>query len=186
VKFVTEISLVLLLAGLFLIVLLKQGVAPSQYGAVNSTDCDVVAEKREVRGNSLKGLIEPGDSILLVFGFYDCNPIARGDIVAFRHSARENPVIKMVRGVPGDNFKVKDTGAGWQIILNNQILKTTLDEPYVLNENTHRVLLGFQESYNETIPDDAYLLLGSSVDGDLDSTRFGLIHKSDIVGKVFK
>jgi len=34
------------------------------------------------------------------------------------------------------------------------------------------------------LPDNTYLILGNKVSGSSDSTRFGLIDKSDIVGKI--
>lgn len=34
------------------------------------------------------------------------------------------------------------------------------------------------------IPQDAYMILGNQIEGTLDSSRFGLVAKQDIVGKV--
>jgi len=40
------------------------------------------------------------------------------------------------------------------------------------------------DSYGGVIPKDTVFLLGNHASGTLDSTRFGLVHQSDIIGKI--
>ena len=187
VKFINKIFLVALLSELLIFIFVIQH-KPNlkDFNNAPARNCDIYVEEKTVRGKSLTGIVEPGDIVAVASGFYGCHPIERGDIVAFKSAADKNPVIKVVRGRPGDSFSLKETGSGWNILVNNQILKTGAGTPYLLTAKTRQVLAGFEESYNGFIPKGAYLLMGSLPGGALDSTRFGLINKSDIIGKVFK
>jgi type IV secretory pathway protease TraF len=42
----------------------------------------------------------------------------------------------------------------------------------------------YEDDCSEGIPQNTYLILGNLTSGSLDSSRFGLIDKSDILGKV--
>jgi len=44
----------------------------------------------------------------------------------------------------------------------------------------------YERDYKGVIPKNAYLILGNLVEGSLDSSRFGLVGKSDFLGKVVK
>jgi len=42
----------------------------------------------------------------------------------------------------------------------------------------------YEKDYHGVIPENTYLLLGEVTSGSLDSTRFGLIDKSSVLGKI--
>lgn len=146
--------------------------------------CLVTVEKRIVRGESLSGLIEPGQTVRILFGYYQCNEVEWNDIVAYQYAGNENPIIKIIKSIPGDEFHLKKTEQGWCILVNGQPLKNSKNQLYVLDEKGHRMLSLYEKDFQGVVPENSYLILGEQIKGSLDSSHFGLIHRSDILGKV--
>ncbi len=147
-------------------------------------DCLIKTEEMTVRGNSLGPLIKPEQTIKALFGYYDCYEIERGDIVLFNYAGNKNPVIKIVKGISGDKFELRKLDGGWNIIVNNEIVRNSEDKPYLISGNAYKMLSLYERDYKGVIPENAYLLLGNQVSGSVDSTVFGLVDKSGIVAKV--
>lgn len=130
-----------------------------------------------IQGKSLSPLLHDGATVLMRPA--SCvAAIGRGMLVIFRTGARQRPVIKIVRGVPGDRFAVGAEGA---LIVNNKELRNSADAPYALPSAARQMLESYARAYNGIIPADTYLLLGDGGRGLIDSTRLGLIHRSDFV-----
>ena len=138
-----------------------------------------------VRGDSLAPLINPGETIKLVYGYYNSHPAEREDIIAYKYADNDAPIIKIVKAVPGDKWELRKSNGGYLIVVNDQPLKNSQGEFYQILESNVRMLKLYVKSY-PVLPDNTYLILGNKVSGSLDATRFGLIDKSDIVGKVAK
>jgi signal peptidase I len=149
----------------------------------DSSDC-FKEEERIVRGSSMVPLVNPGDTIKILVGYYDCHPVERGDIVAYRYYGNKNPVIKMVKGIPGDEFHIEKNDGEALIHINGEPVKNSENIPYRLNAKACKMLSLYEQDYNGTIPESTYLLLGNQADNSVDSRRFGLIDKRDIIGKV--
>lgn len=142
-------------------------------------------ESVEVRGMSLAPLINPGQTVKLVYGYYESHPVEREDIVAYKYAGNDVPIIKLVKAVPGDKWFLKkdEHQDSYQIIVNGQALKNSENKYYQIPESKIKMLKLYVKSY-PVLPDNTYLILGNKVSGSSDSTRFGLIDKSDIVGKI--
>ena len=149
-----------------------------------SQNCLIKIEKKIVRGNSLEPLIKDGEIIEVLFGYYNCNPIQRNDIVLYFYSGNKNPIIKIIKGIPGDKFSLKKTNKGWYILINGEILKNSQNQPYILDKRAYKVLSLYEKDYKGIIPEDTYLILGNLPQGSIDSSYFGLVGKKDILGKV--
>jgi signal peptidase I len=149
-----------------------------------SQNCPIKIEEKIVKGNSLEPLIKDGETIEVLFGYYDCHPIQRNDIVLYSYSGNKNPIIKIIKGIPGDKFSLKKTSNGWYILINGEILKNSENQPYILDDQGYRLLSLYEKDYKGIIPEDAYLILGNLPQGSLDSSHFGLVGKKDILGKV--
>lgn len=147
-------------------------------------NCFVKIEERIVKGNSLSPLVKSGQIIKVLFNYYNCYPIDRKDVVLFDYAGNKNSVIKIVKGISGDRFELKELDSGWNIIINNQIVKNSEDKPYLISGNAYKMLSLYERDYNGVIPKDAYLLLGNRISGSVDSTTFGLVDKSGIIAKV--
>lgn len=153
--------------------------------ADNSTDYEVEVEQFEVHGSSLAPLINPGETIKLLYGYYDNHPVEREDIIAYDYAGNDAPIIKIVKAIPGDSWHLEksDQEDSYQIIVNNKPLRNSEDILYQIPESNIQTLKLYAESY-PTLPENTYLILGNQVGGSLDSTRFGLIDRSGIIGKV--
>lgn len=150
--------------------------------AENSTggpNCRIYSEDRIVRGNSLEGLVPSGSSIHVLFNYYDCHSIQKDDVVAFRYGGSSDPLIKIVKGVPGDSFEFK----GEQLLINNMPAKNYSGSPYRILLSDQKMLSLYMHDYRNIIPANSYLVLGNQINGTLDSIRLGLVDKSDILGK---
>ena len=170
----------------FLITFLSILAFLSLWGRELTANC-YQSEIKKVQGNSLSGLIESDSEIEILIGFYKCNGIKRGDIVAYRHSGNANPIIKIIKGMPGDRFSVqKLEDGGSRVLINNEILVNHQGQPYLLGEQAYQLLSLYEKDYAGIIPPDAYLIFGNLTGGSLDSSHLGLIHKKDILGKALK
>ncbi|MDP3990767.1 MAG: signal peptidase I [Candidatus Nealsonbacteria bacterium] len=147
-------------------------------------ECQVKPEEKIVRGGSLDPLIKDGEIVKVFWGYYDCNDIKRDDVVLYSYAGNEAPLIKIVRGVPGDKFNLWQTDGGWHILINGEVLKNSEGIPYLISGKRYEMLSLYEKDYGGIIPKDAYLIMGNLVSGSIDSTRYGLIDKSDILGKV--
>ena len=147
-------------------------------------DCSIKTEEMIVRGNSLDPLIKSDQTIKALFGYYDCNKIKICDIVLFDYAGNKNSVIKIVKGISGDKFELRQSNSGYNIIVNGQIVKNSENEPYLVSGNAYKMLSLYEKDYKGVIPEDAYLLLGNRISGSVDSTTFGLVDKSGIIAKV--
>ncbi len=154
-------------------------------GTIAQADpCAVTRETREVRGGSLSGIIASGASIEVLVGYYACHPVLRNDIVMYRYGGNPEPIIKIVRGVPGDALKLQKEGAVWRIVVNGKVLATSGGAPYALGDAAHRILSLYVPEGGVVIASSTYLIFGNLAEGSVDSTRFGLVDVSDILGKV--
>lgn len=153
--------------------------------AKQGENCAVRTEERIVIGTSLKPLIEPGETVKVLFGYYNCHNVEREDIIVYDYAGNKDPIIKIVKGVPGDTFALKESGSGWNILINGQILKNSEGQPYLISGNEYKMLSLYVKDY-PVIPENTFLILGNLASGSLDSTHFGLVQKSGILGKVEK
>ncbi len=155
-------------------------------GITQNLSCVSSIEERIVRGNSLTGIIEPDETVKIFFGYYDCNEIKKNDIVIYNYAGNPDPLIKIVKGVEGDKFAFQKTEAGWYILINEEILKNSKNQPYILDERGYRMLSLYEKHYTGIIPENAYLIMGNLTSGTTDSSRYGLVHKNDILGKAIR
>lgn len=132
----------------------------------------------------MEPLLEEGQEVRALYGYYDCNDVSRGDIVLFSYTGSETPLIKRVRALPDDTFALVESNGAWNILVNNEILKNSAGAPYALDNNAARLLQLYEHDYNGTVPENAYMLLGEFPEGSTDSTRFGLVDKSGILALV--
>jgi signal peptidase I len=137
-----------------------------------------------VRGNSLAPLIDSGQEVEVLFGYYDCYPVCKEEVSLLKYAGNETYLIKIIKGLPGDEFKLVKNNRRWNLYINGSILKNSEGKEYFLSERDHQMLSLYERDYNNKIPKNVYLVLGNKETGSLDSTRFGLIDKSNIVAKV--
>jgi len=149
---------------------------------------EVSIETRTVRGSSLEPLVAPGTAVTLAMDPGFRLPIVRNDLVAVNTARNPGaPVLKIARGMPGDRFGVKPAENGvFYLLINGEIVKNSQGLPYQLQGPGARLINAYAYDDNGVMPADTYLLLGDKPSGSLDSTRFGLVGRRAIIGKVIK
>jgi signal peptidase I len=114
-----------------------------------------------------------------LWGYYACHEVMRDDIVFLDYAGNENPLIKIVKGIPGDTFSFNKH----DLYINEKLLTNSEGRSYHFDRDAKNLLSIYMHDYNNVIPQDVYLVLGNKPGGSLDSTRFGLVNKIDILGK---
>lgn len=135
-----------------------------------------------VNGQSMQGLLE--DGMNYTFDFNYTKPIVKGDIVLYDYKGLEGGVVKQVKARQGDYFELKQIEDinSYYLYINNELVKNSFDEPIRINSKGYKLLHLYEVDYQNIIPPNTFLLLGNKPYGTIDSTRFGLISRQDILG----
>lgn len=136
-----------------------------------------VVSLQQVVGPSMNPTFENNDIVFInKLGYRFSNP-KRNDIVSFNYSGTKY-LIKRVIGLPGEHIEFKDNilyidGKGY---MENYLPDGTITEDWKLED------IGY-----DVIPEDMYLMLGDNRKDSMDGRdkKVGLIHKKDIIGKIF-
>jgi signal peptidase I len=157
-------------------------VGSSIISSSSSSSCAIRTEAKTVEGASMTPFVQSGEAVHVLVGYYACHPIERGDVVLYSYAGDKNPLIKIVQAVPGDRWSLENQGDYFLILVNGQILKNREEHEYEIPA-TNKTLPLYAQSY-PVIPAGAYLILGDETGGTLDSSHFGLVGGTDILGKV--
>ena len=84
--------------------------------------------------------------------------------------------------MPGDKFSVSDG----KIIINGAAAMNSAGEPYRLSPPRAAMIALYVHDDHGVIPPDTFLVMGENPAGSLDSSRYGLIPQSAIIGKVIE
>lgn len=151
------------------------------------SSCPVRREIKTVRGNSLEPLVPPESKVRALFGYYECHKIKRNDLVLYQYGGDEVPLLKIVKGIPQDTFQmISNNDRDYNLLINGKAVLNSKGIPYVFSGNKCKMLSLYEKDYKGTIPRNTYLLLGDQPNGSVDSSAFGLVDKSDILGKAEK
>ncbi len=145
------------------------GLIPVSIQASAQSECLIT--ETTVEGNSLQGLLWPGQEIKI--HSLGCGFPKRYDYIVFRSDEAKLPVIKQLWGQPGDILTLLDNG---RFEINGIEAVTPFKKPYRL--------LGSAKTRLKKVAGkiDGYLVLGHP--GSVDSGRVGLLSQADIIGYV--
>ncbi len=144
-------------------------------------------QEKIVRGSSMYPLLSDGDVVKVFFNYYDTEEIKRNDMVLYNYAGNDVPLIKLVKGVPGDFFELREKNGVWNIYINEKLLKNSEEKEYSFSKNRYNMLALYEKNYKEEgIPENTFLILGDSTNPVTDSSRFGFVGKNDIMGKAIK
>lgn len=150
-------------------------------------DCNIQKGQKEVRGSSMSPLIESGQIIEVLFSYYDCNDVQRDDLVLYSYAGNDVPLLKQAKGIPTDHFELKKRDDSWNVYINGEVLKNSENIPYSFSGKRYDMLSLYEKNFEKNIiPEATYLLLGDSHSSVMDSSRFGFVHKNDIIAKALK
>jgi signal peptidase I len=150
----------------------------------NSPDCQTQISTKTVRGNSMTPLLAAGTEVQAIANYYACQTPQRNEVALVMYAGNEAPLIKMIRGIPGDSFDFQEYAGLYHLLLNGDILTNSSGEAYTFSRMNIQEIAKYGEAYGYTIPAERYLVLGEAVSGSLDSTRFGFVSRNLLVAKV--
>jgi len=138
-----------------------------------------------VRGKSMEPYLLDGDEVKIDSDYYEKNQIQKGDVVIIDFEWRQDPVVKFVHAIPGDEFGIERQQDGsYFVLVNGEAIKNSENEFYSLSYSKTRMLDLYINDFDGVIPENMYLVFGNLTQGTQDSTQFGLIQKEKIIGKV--
>lgn len=112
-------------------------------------------------------------------GYYDCNPIKKGETSMLKFKTREETFVEKISGLPGDELEF----VGENLKLNSQILKNSSGEPYLFDERAQKLITIPLE--NGKIPEGRYLVLSEEKGPSaFDSRWYGFVEKEHLQGRV--
>ncbi|OGZ61096.1 MAG: signal peptidase I [Candidatus Spechtbacteria bacterium RIFCSPLOWO2_01_FULL_43_12] len=129
-----------------------------------------------VRGASMDPSYHQGDYLLVDEISYRFGDPERGSVIIFKFPGNPSVFyIKRIIGLPGETITIRD---GEVIIKNEQS-----PEGFVLEEKY--IKEPFSDDMNVVLGDGEYFVLGDNRNASHDSRRWGALHESFIVGRVF-
>lgn len=142
--------------------------------SVEAQNCGLIDV--EIRGVSLAPLYQNGDHLDAVRR--DCleRPIIRNDIIVFKSGASKLPLIKRIIATPGDRFALREN----HLFINDAAAQNSQGRVFHFPENAKKLIRLYEIQFGGVLPQDIFLVMGES-DGVLDSTRFGPVHRQDIL-----
>lgn len=139
-----------------------------------------------VKDPYMRGIVEVNQTVKITMNYYACNQLKKGDIVLYKYSQYEEPVIRRVVAVPGDKFKLRSVPReGWELSVNGNVITGVNGQPYRFGVDKYDPpleLAGKQRNF--VLPAKELIVLSSFPPGDRDGGIFGLSNQNDIVGKV--
>ncbi len=131
----------------------------------------------------MSGWLEPNSLVYLHYGFYQCNPLKKGDDIVFKNGFNPLPIIKKVVAVPGDVFRLGLLGPGhFCLIINGDTVRMPTGNPLPISEKRSRMLAYYASAFGGVLPLKTCLVVGSGPEMH-DSTLFGPVSVTDILGK---
>jgi signal peptidase I len=129
-----------------------------------------------IPSTSMVPTLKVGDRVLVNKLSYHLHDVHRGDIVVFTappgtETAQIKDLVKRVVGLPGDSIEGRNDG---HIYINGRMLS----EPYLHGVSS-------KQFAPKQVPANSYFVLGDNRPSSKDSTVFGPISRSMIVGRVF-
>jgi len=150
----------------------------------DNSECNPDIKKEIVRGNSLAPLVNYGDEVRVDYNYYKCErKVERNDIVIYNFNAQGKRIIKTVKVVPGDTFRVNETNN--TLLVNEKPMVNSRNENYTLDKQGKAMIGLYEKSFSGRLNGDVYFLFGEN-QASIDSSAFGPVSGSDILGKVIQ
>ena len=136
----------------------------------------------KVVGTSMLPLIHPNDRIVVEPLHCIREPIEKKDVILFRSGIDKFPLVKTVHATEGDSLKVNITRNTGEILVNGREITTSNGRKFSLSAARSRMI----KLYEGTLNPSTFLVMGEQTGGTNDSSRIGLIHKDDVIGRVLE
>lgn len=139
-----------------------------------------------VSGSSMEPNFDNGQYLIIDEISYHFHAPQRGDVIVLHYPKdRKQFFIKRIIGLPGEKIKIEN---GRVTVFNGEnSAGITLQESYLPNQGLtyphDTLIVGGQKTL--TLASDEYFMLGDNRLASSDSRDWGILKRSDMVGKVF-
>jgi len=187
-KLLTILAVTLLGVGISCMgyVLISNYLMRKSFDEIGITECVDKRLKRIMNDKLMSGIIEKGQPYEVLKNYYKCNPIKKDDLVWYRISPPIEPVVKIVKAVPGDIFKLTRAEGDkekWFIDVNGSPVKA-MGKKYYFVSKIVPPLKTYEISRKGKLRESEFILLSNVPPGMSDSSNLGLIQRSKLEGKV--
>lgn len=136
-----------------------------------------IAQPFIVSGASMETTFTTGQYLIVDQLSYHFEEPARGDVIVFRYPKDPSKFfIKRIIGIPGDTISID--GSDVRLSNTEHPDGVLLDESYVLSMKPSSTI-------TETLGNDEYFVMGDNRDASSDSRAWGVLPRSNIVGRTF-
>jgi len=133
-----------------------------------------------VSGSSMEPNFENWNYLIVDRITYDFNPPQRGDVIVLNlPEDTSRALIKRIIGLPGETVKLTGTNPTVTIVNASHPEGFTINEPYISQSN-----FGGSSDITVTLDENQYFVLGDNRKVSADSRIWGILPRSDIVGRV--
>jgi signal peptidase I len=130
---------------------------------------NAVSARVRIESISMQPTLYEGDFVFVNRLSYKLGEPGRGDVIVFRYPPNpdEDPFIKRVIGLPGDEVTVKNG----HVLVNNIVIR----EPYIKASPAY--------SGTWRVPDNQLFVLGDNRNNSSDSHMWGMVPRDHVIGK---
>lgn len=148
--------------------------------------CETSTRSYTMQDSYLRGLIKKGQSFDVLMSYYDCHEPKPGDLVLYRFSSKSEPVVKIVRAIPGDEFELTENSQlrRWEIKVNGEDLIYRQNKYYFGRVNDRHPMKKYHDLYSGEIQSGDFIIFSLIPPGLQDSGTLGPVRKENILGKV--
>lgn len=153
---------------------------------IGQTQCIEGTPIIRLKDNALEGIANEGSKMKVLYAYYKCNPISRGDLVYYQFSDAAAPVVRIIRGVPGDSYdleKIEGSETDWRVFINNKEVESK-NGPFFVRAKVSPPLKTYSQAKKGILQKNEYILLSFNPPSTSDSSNLGLVKQSEILGKV--
>ena len=132
----------------------------------------------KVSWNSMYPLLQNGEKIIVLDGYYEDNEWLKDDIIVYNYAWEKNPVVKSIKVTSDDKVEVK-----WlNLYVNDEILTNLSWKIYKFSKAEIKVLSMYIK--NNKIPNNSYFIFWENVSNSIDSRKFWAVWSADFIGKL--
>jgi hypothetical protein len=149
------------------------------------SNCEVREETASINEPIMDGLLAANSKVKYFYGWYNCHNPSKGDLVLYRYSYKTEPIVRVVRAVEGDHFKLLPDSKrhAWNLLVNDEKVMAK-EGAYFFGAETPPTLSLYVKSHGGTLRAGELILLSSVPPGSLDSGVLGIRQVRDVLAKV--
>lgn len=157
------------------------------FAGIQDMPCPGDVVEIENPDDQLGSIAKRGQKLKVTLNWFACNPLERDSLVYYRFSSALDPIVRIVRAIPGDKFEVvrsKD-GNAWNLEVNGDLVMSDDGKsPYFFGGKGNTTLGLYQKNTNGVLAENDVIVFAAVPPGDNDSGLFGVTSARAIMGKV--